>query len=127
MLPLQLGTYIIVWTSLSNRLQTLKPLDIIHGDIKPQNILVFKDSNGDFVVKVADFGYSTILAGKKGVLMPKSEPWFAPEWEKGCEYSRIEAQKMDAYSFGMLCLWFCFYGFVSMIWKIILDWLVSKA
>ena len=33
----------------------------MHGDIKPENVLIFRDTNGLFVAKVTDFGYSTIV------------------------------------------------------------------
>jgi serine/threonine protein kinase len=78
--------------------------DVIHGDIKPQNVLVFKDATGT-TVKVADFGYSTLAAGESGkVLLPKSRPWNAPEHHFG-EFDVFEAKKTDVYSFGLLCLW----------------------
>jgi len=99
---------------------------VIHGDIKPQNVLVFKDDTGKTTVKVADFGYSTLVAGENFVIgetpaagrksdgglaarvfLPKSRPWNAPEHHFG-EFTAAEAKKADAYSFGMLCLWVLF-------------------
>ena len=41
--------------------------------------------------------------------MPKSWPWTAPERHHR-EILPIQARKMDAYSFGMLCLWLLFYN-----------------
>ena len=41
---------------------SLTRVDIIHGDIKPQNVLVFKDSVGKTTVRVTDFGYSTLAS-----------------------------------------------------------------
>ena len=81
---------------------------MIHGDIKPQNMLVFKDSTGKITVKVADFGYITIAASEGGrVFLPKSRPWNAPEHHfEG--FTSFKARKTDAYSFGMLCLWVLF-------------------
>ena len=79
--------------------------DIIHGDIKPQNVLVFQDSSEVFFARVTDFGYSTIYT-KPGDLirMPKSLHWVAPEWHhRG--FSPAEAKKMDVYSLGLLILW----------------------
>ena len=86
-----------------------KDTGVVHGDIKPQNVLVFKDAiTGKITVKVADFGYSTLTVGGSGkVLLPKSSPWNAPEHHFG-EFKVQEAKKMDVYSFGMLCLWFLF-------------------
>ena len=62
-----------------------KDIGVIHGDIKPQNVLVFKDAiTKEITVKVADFGYSTLTAGEsERVLLPKSRPWNAPEHRYG--------------------------------------------
>jgi len=85
-----------------------KRADIIHGDIKPQNVLVFKDSTGKISVKVTDFGYSTLASGAEGgVFLPKSKPWNAPEHHWG-EFKVPDAKKADIYSFGLLCLWVLF-------------------
>ena len=81
-------------------------IGVAHGDIKPQNVLVFKDAITEKVtVKVADFGYSTLTVGEFGkVFLPKSRPWNAPKHHFG-EFNIQEAKKTDVYSFGMLCLW----------------------
>ena len=86
-----------------------RDIGVIHGDIKPQNVLVFKDAvTRKITVKVADFGYSTLTMGESGkVLLPKSRPWNAPEHHFG-EFKAHEAKKTDVYSFGMLCLWVLF-------------------
>ncbi|KAH6639930.1 kinase-like domain-containing protein [Truncatella angustata] len=67
------------WTSLSNVLQGLFRVHqlrshderadyrIIHGDLKPDNILLLKDSNNNpykFTAKIADFGLSQLRAVK---------------------------------------------------------------
>lgn len=41
--------------------------------------------------------------------MPYTELWMAPEWHHGM-FLPIQARKMDAYSFGLLCLWLLFYN-----------------
>lgn len=83
---------------------------VIHGDIKPENILISSESDGRYVVKVTDFGYSTLFATDSDpVTMPYSELWTAPE-QHHREILPIQARKMDAYSFGMLCLWLLFYN-----------------
>jgi len=45
---------------------------VVHGDIKPQNVLVFDDATGKTTVKMADFGCSTLAASNAvNVLLPK--------------------------------------------------------
>ena len=97
-------------------------LGVVHGDIKPQNVLVFKDAiTRKITVKVADFGYSTLTAGESGkVLLPKSRPWNAPEHHFG-EFEAHEAKKTDVYSFGMLCLWVLFRNRLSDVPQITAD------
>ena len=82
---------------------------VVHGDIKPQNVLVFKNAiTRKITVKVADFGYSTLTVDESGkVFLPKSRPWDAPEHHFG-GLTAQEAKKTDVYSFGMLCLWILF-------------------
>jgi hypothetical protein len=71
-------------------------------------VLISSDSVSNYTAKVADFGYSTLAASEDDLIaMPISRPWNAPE----CDGRRVklsEAKKMDAYSFGMLCLWILF-------------------
>ena len=53
---------------------------VIHGDIKPENILISSESNCRYVVKVTDFGYSTLFTTDSDpITMPHSELWTAPE------------------------------------------------
>ena len=82
--------------------------DIVHGDIKPDNVLVFQDETNRPFARVADFGFSTIFNSQSTVLMPKSGHWTAPEWHhRG--FTPASAMKMDVYSLGVLSLWLIFY------------------
>ena len=81
---------------------------VVHGDIKPHNVLISEDEPGCYTAKVADLGYSVQLLGDNDYgYMPRSVPWQAPEWyERGHLFS--EMVKMDIYSFGLVCLWLLF-------------------
>ena len=78
---------------------------IVHGDVKPENILIFKNREGRLIAKLADFGCSVLGTSRDQLVrLPKSEPWFAPEYHHR-DFKLHMAQRMDIYSFGMLCLW----------------------
>ncbi len=83
---------------------------IIHGDLKPENVLIFSDLAGTYSAKVIDFGYSTQYADDEHLIgMPISWPWSAPEHTRlDQRWTPAEARQLDAFSFGLLCLWVLF-------------------
>lgn len=83
-------------------------IDIIHGDIKPDNILIFGDTIDSATAQVTDFGYSCMGAKENDIVyLPVSRDWCAPEYhDRGIELHK--AKKMDIYSFAMVCLWVLF-------------------
>ena len=84
-----------------------KTTGIVHGDIKPGNVLIFEDDSR-FIAKVADFGFATCLHGDEDLLsIPISEPWTAPEHSDHL-FRPESAKKMDVYSFALLCTWLLF-------------------
>ena len=86
-------------------------IDMSHGDIKPENVLLFKNGVGELHAKLADFGYAGwAFNSKKDLLIkpPISRPWNPPEYHhRG--FTLLGARKLDVYSFGMLCLWVLFF------------------
>ncbi|KAK7937212.1 kinase-like protein [Apiospora aurea] len=91
---------------------TDKALRIIHGDLKPENVLVDVDESGGNVVKLINFGYSAYFGGPMhphGVYLPKSEPWHAPEVKLDHSFTLEEAQCADTYSLALVCLWLIFH------------------
>lgn len=86
---------------------------MVHGDLKPDNVLIFKDAEGNFSAKVADFGYSTIFAGETEggeLTLPRSWPWTAPEIELCARVSIEQAKSADIFSYGMICFWLLCHG-----------------
>lgn len=79
--------------------------DLIHGDIKPKNILVFTDSDGKPFPKLADFGFS-LQETDTAIKLPVSKGWNAPEVTYSHpEMSFEQAQRADVFSCGLLALW----------------------
>jgi serine/threonine protein kinase len=63
-------------------LQALHNCGIIHSDLKPDNVLVCKDKEGNPIAKISDFGHSIILSETVPyITWNKGTPlWMAPEW-----------------------------------------------
>ncbi|KAL8655378.1 MAG: hypothetical protein Q9210_000912 [Variospora velana] len=95
---------------IAHGLEILHSCDIVHGDVKCENVLVFeKDDAGqgeksafNLQCKLTDFGVSRHPDG--GVSLGGSRPWQAPECSRGAYFHIEAAKRTDIYSFGML-LW----------------------
>ena len=64
-------------------------------------------------MKVSDFGYATLFGSNNThqlFTMPGSPYWVAPEWHHQFATDVEGAKRMDAYSFGVVCLWLLFYN-----------------
>jgi len=82
----------------------LAELDVIHGDLKPGNILMFPSDTETPIPKLIDFGYSSMaLLRDNKLAIGRTWGWAAPEWT-GSLFTLSEAKKMDVYSFGLVCL-----------------------
>jgi serine/threonine protein kinase len=93
---------------IASGLQALHEENIVHGDLKPENIIMCSDSENILVPKLADFGFSIIeAAGTLNIMLGGSRTWRAPE-----SYSRLAISMLkftDIYSFGLV------------VWSIALD------
>ncbi|CAI7627275.1 unnamed protein product [Penicillium discolor] len=97
----------------ANGLEALHNLKIIHGDVKPDNVLVFAgpSENMPFQAKLSDFGVCVDLETSEGRFTlgdyRGTPAWLAPEVVNG-DVSRFGGFspelmfKFDAYSFGMV-------------------------
>jgi serine/threonine protein kinase len=95
-------------------------MDMIHGDIKPQNFLVFwNDGWGRDEwrqpeithAKLADFGYAgwNMDPSKEvSLYLPESKPWAGPEYHHRA-FGIQQAKQLEIFSFGLSCLWFLFH------------------
>jgi serine/threonine protein kinase len=83
-------------------------LDIFHGDIKPENILLFGSTGGHnrITAKLTDFSYATVVAtGRIFEPKPGTAQWRDPGWHYRSRWSSARAKRADMYSFGLLILW----------------------
>ncbi|KAJ6579092.1 serine/threonine protein kinase [Mycena vulgaris] len=94
-------------------LAILHACDIVHGDLKHENVLVCrnkaKDAEVAYTAKLADFGGSAmdIQDGTDGFLPSWTPPFNAPEARLGLDAAGLKAT--DVYSFGL------------MAWRVMLD------
>lgn len=90
--------------------------DVVHGDVKPGNVVVFSKSSDshDVVAKMIDFGYSCYGMDDEDMVHVTGTPlWAAPE-SNGDDVSIRSAKKMDVYSFALVCCWILFFDIVSL-------------
>ncbi|OXV06467.1 hypothetical protein Egran_05765 [Elaphomyces granulatus] len=105
-----------LYADVAHGLEVLHACDIVHGDVKCENVLVFekdcqsKEPNwpkSRYICKLTDFGISTHTAGN--ITLGGSRPWQAPECTRDAYFTLEGAKRTDIYSFGML------------LWRIMLD------
>jgi serine/threonine protein kinase len=81
-------------------LEYMHSREISHCDIKPQNVLIFNDNNGDLVCKLTDFGMSIPLARDSASTPGITTSWYrAPEV---CEGDPHYTDACDIWSMGCL-------------------------
>jgi hypothetical protein len=84
-------------------LNTLHECNIIHGDVKCENVLICRHAKRRYIAKLADFGHSVINpdTNSKGHILPGGTiPWNAPEF--GNPLSVEGLKQTDVYSFGLM-------------------------
>ncbi|KAM3087805.1 hypothetical protein ACMFMG_001876 [Clarireedia jacksonii] len=82
-------------------LEVLHENNIIHGDIKPENVLVCSHAEDTYIAKLADFGFAIIEAVEANeVSIGGTRTWRSPESSRLIPKSFL--RKTDVYSFGLL-------------------------
>jgi serine/threonine protein kinase len=86
-------------------LQALHACGIMHGDLKFDNVLMFKGKDGKVSAKLSDFGCSFIVNGDEDKeatteISAGTKPWTSPELGQEVRISWLP--NADAYAFGLL-------------------------
>lgn len=105
---LQPATTIRRWhKQLTSALTHLHKMGVIHRDVKPGNILVFKPSSTERVLKIADFGTSILVRRKESSILhsvpPTTLPYAAPEVLREDPYD----ESIDVWSLGIIMAELC--------------------
>jgi serine/threonine protein kinase len=104
---LGLAEQISLCIDIATGVSTIHDKGIIHGDIKPGNVLIFESSPSSFVAKICDFGSSILeaTAGPTCVLKGGTKVWQAPEIHDASGPEPL--RRADIYSLGLV-LWYIF-------------------
>ena len=96
-----------IMVHLASALELIHACEIIHGDVKLENILVFSDEPNGFNVKLADFGFccSDVLGQDvyRGTTVMNA-PEIRSQRSNNILKTAIDFQKADIYSYG-LAVW----------------------
>ena len=84
-------------------LQAIHRLDVIHGDLKPGNVLLYVHA-GRLMAKLSDFGFAATDKVERGRRrqMGGTPGWMAPEVENNIALSFRAMRLADCYSLGLL-------------------------
>lgn len=87
-------------------LLALHQCGIVHGDVKPENILVFPrpSSRDEFMVKLTDFGHSVFEHNRLNALPAFTPQWCAPEATTAVNMTFKDMAATDCYSYGLVIL-----------------------
>ncbi|KAI0429703.1 hypothetical protein F5Y09DRAFT_342358 [Xylaria sp. FL1042] len=91
-------------------IQSMHDCGIVHGDVKPENILIFprRDADNEFVAKLTDFGHSVFEYSHSKSLPAFTPQWCAPELSlEGAGPKSMgfhEMKQTDVYSYGLVVL-----------------------
>jgi len=105
--PMAMGDRLCIMLQVAKGMKGVHTAQIIHKDLKPENVLISGTDSQEYKVKVTDFGISSIASTQTtsdgSADSFKSRRYSAPE-QDGPEKLDF---KVDVWSFGLMLLWVC--------------------
>jgi serine/threonine protein kinase len=99
----------ILWCAqVCSALRSVHRCGIVHGDVKPENVLLCQDGSGDINAKLSDFGNALFTESEEGTYTCTAL-YAAPEIKAGTYVERDHLKLCDIFSFGLL------------IWEVLID------
>lgn len=83
--------------------------NMIHGDLRPENVLIFERNGGGYLAKLGDFGLSLGMVDGHSARLGGTAGWQAPEVLQDRTLTAEELVRCDNYSFGLLA-WSTIFG-----------------
>ena len=96
--PLDYSKFWFVILQICTTLDFLHSKRIIHGDLKPSNILITNSPDGQLTLKFTDFGFAEYEKAKESIWWKGTLCYLAPEIIRGEQYNH----QADLYSMGVL-------------------------
>jgi serine/threonine protein kinase len=109
-------------SDIADGISALHDFGVIHGDVKPENILIFKNGDG-IIAKLGDFGSSGIRITKNWPTA-WSPPWVPPDYHIYSDDARQSS--LDIYAFGRVGIYLATEGAMPADSKAISQDVVSK-
>jgi serine/threonine protein kinase len=105
--PMAMGDRLCIMLQVAKGMNGVHTAQIIHKDLKPENVLISGTDSQDYKVKVTDFGISSIASTQTtsdgSADSFKSRLYSAPEQDGPDSLD----SKVDVWSFGLMLLWVC--------------------
>ena len=100
-IPLSEKIKLDLCTGIAQGLSALHSNNVVHGDVKPENVLICSHEKTTYIAKLADFGFAIIEAAESTeISIGGTRTWRAPETSS--IVSKAALRKTDVYSFGLL-------------------------